>query len=39
METQTQRTDLQTWLVELGRKERVECIERVIWKHTLPDVK
>ena len=26
-------------MTEAGREERVECIERVTWKHTLPYVK
>ena len=37
VETQTQRTDL--WTQWRGRKERVECMEKVTWKHTLPHVK
>ena len=32
LETQTPRTDLWTW--EEGRKERVEGMERLPWKHT-----
>ena len=32
VETQTSRTDLWTW--EEGRKERVEGMERLPWKHT-----
>ena len=37
METQTWRTDLWSW--GQGRKERMECLVRVIWKYTLPYVK
>ena len=36
MEKQTQRIDLWTWG---GEEERVQCMERVTWKLTLPYVK
>ena len=37
MEKPTERTDIWTW--EEGRRERVRCMERVMWKFTVPYVK
>ena len=35
----SEETDIENKLMDMGREERVRCMERVTWKLTLPYVK